>query len=320
MIKIHPFFTAGILGMAAVGGTLAAAPECPPFPDVPEGHWAFGAVMRLKCAGIVQGSAERTPPIALAVERRTPAAPGGTPYRTRGGAASLTLTSSPARRSKRTGRMKIEAGGTLVMIGDSITDAGRGRPVGRRDNNSLGGGYVNDVDVLLGTAYADRKVRVLNTGISGHTVRDLKGRWQADVLDLKPDWLSIMIGTNDVWRQFDSPNDPRSHVYPAEYEATLDELVAKTKPAVKGLVLMTPFYVQPDAKDPMRSKMDDYGRIVQRIARKHNVIFVDTQAAFNEAMTHHHPLALAGDRVHPSPLGHMVLARAFLNAVGFEWR
>ena len=35
-----------------------------------------------------------------------------------------------------------------------------------------------------------------------------------DVLDLKPDWLSIMIGINDVWRQFDNPTEPELHVYP----------------------------------------------------------------------------------------------------------
>jgi len=37
-------------------------------------------------------------------------------------------------------------------------------------------------------------------------------------------------------------------------------------------------------------------------------------------LKHNHPAAYAGDRVHPNLTGHMVIARAFLNAVGFEWR
>lgn len=43
---------------------------------------------------------------------------------------------------------------------------------------------------------------VLNTGVAGNTVRDIHQRWQTDVPDLKPDYVSIMCGVNDVIRQF----------------------------------------------------------------------------------------------------------------------
>jgi lysophospholipase L1-like esterase len=46
---------------------------------------------------------------------------------------------------------------------------------------------------------------------------------------------------------------------------------------------------------------------------------VDTQAAFNRMLTAVHPMSLAWDRVHPNLTGHMVLARAFLNAIDFVW-
>jgi lysophospholipase L1-like esterase len=55
---------------------------------------------------------------------------------------------------------------------------------------------------------------------------------------------------------------------------------------------------------------------VRELARKHGAIFVDTQAAFDHVLRHVHPMALAWDRVHPNLTGHMVLARAFLHAVG----
>ncbi|GAA3403641.1 SGNH/GDSL hydrolase family protein [Paenibacillus hodogayensis] len=215
--------------------------------------------------------------------------------------------------------MLLEAKSRLVMIGDSITDCGRARPIGEGRGEALGKGYVALVDALLGTMYASREIRVTNVGSSGNTVRSLQQRWQTDVIDLKPDWLSIMIGINDVWRQFDMPAQPEIHVRIDEYEATLRELVAKSKPLVKGLVLMTPFYIEPNPQDPMRAEMDRYGRVVEKLAVEFGAIFIDTQKAFEEVLPHYYPATLAWDRVHPNMTGHMVLARAFLNGIGFSW-
>lgn len=215
--------------------------------------------------------------------------------------------------------MKIEKGSKLVMIGDSITDAERARPVGEGLFGAQGKGYVSYVDALLGAVYPQQNIRVVNMGTSGNTVRDLKARWQTDVLDLKPDWLSIMIGDNDVWRQYDMPLIKEAHVYAEEYESTLDELVAQTLPTVKGLVLMTPFYIESNPQDAMRATIDRYGAIVRKIAEKHGTLFVDTQAAFNAALQTYYAATLGWDRVHPTHIGHMILARAFLNAVDFAW-
>lgn len=215
--------------------------------------------------------------------------------------------------------MLIKPNSKLVMIGDSITDTGRAQPVGEGLFDALGRGYVSLVDALLGTAYPEQGVRVVNMGTGGHTVRDLDRRWQTDVLDLKPDWLSVMIGTNDVWRQFDSPKQPETHVLPDEYAQTLDALIARTKPAVPNILLMTPFYLEPNRADPMRRRIDEYGTIVQKLAAKHGTLFVDTQAAFDKVLTAYYPATLAWDRVHPNQTGHMVLARAFLQAVDFQW-
>jgi lysophospholipase L1-like esterase len=211
--------------------------------------------------------------------------------------------------------MKIESG-TLLFIGDSITDAGRARPVG--EGNGLGGGYPSQVAALLGATYPERKIRVLNTGISGNTIRNLKSRWQKDVIDLKPDWLSIMIGTNDVWRQFSGTNNPDS-VFPEEFVKTYNELLLQTKPLVKGITLLTPFYVEPDKDQPMRKRMDEYVQLVRKIAREHGCRFGDTQAAYDKALQSVPFATLAGDKVHPSPAGHMVLSRTFLKTIDYRW-
>ena len=55
------------------------------------------------------------------------------------------------------------------------------------------------VKAFLDAQYPELAIRVVNKGNSGNTVRDLETRWQDDVLDLSPDWVSIMIGVNDYW-------------------------------------------------------------------------------------------------------------------------
>ena len=215
--------------------------------------------------------------------------------------------------------MRIEANSKLLMIGDSITDVGRAKPVGEGRNDALGAGYAGLVDSHLKSRYPEKRIRVVNMGLSGNTVRDLKARWQSDVFDLKPDWLSIMIGINDVWRQFDSPLQTEWGVPLDEYEETLAKLVEQTKPLVKGLILATPYFIEPNKDDAMRASMDQYGKVVRELARKNGTLFVDTQAAFDEVLKHMHPMALAWDRVHPNQIGHMLLAKAFLKAIDYSW-
>ncbi|MGB6324761.1 MAG: SGNH/GDSL hydrolase family protein [Methylocella sp.] len=215
--------------------------------------------------------------------------------------------------------MKIHSNSTLLMIGDSITDCGRVRPVAEAVGGDLGNGYVALIHAMLGATCPQRQIRIRNTGISGNTVRDLAARWQSDVLDLKPDWLSIMIGINDVWRQFDAPLQTEWHVSLDEYASILEQLVRATRPQLKGLVLMTPYFIEPNRADPMRAMMDRYGEVVRRLAGQYQAILVDTQAAFDCVLTEVHPMALASDRVHPTLAGHMILARAFLRALKYVW-
>lgn len=215
--------------------------------------------------------------------------------------------------------MLIESNSKFVMIGDSVTDCGRAKPYGEGLFGAIGNGYVGIVCGLIEATYPERKIRVINMGNGGNTVRDLKERWETDVMDLKPDWLSIMIGVNDVWRQFDSPLITEQHVYLEEYKKTLEYLVKSTLPTVKGMVLITPYYMEPNKRDNMRSTMDQYGEAVKEIAKKYGTIIVDTQAAFDELLKHFHSASIGWDRVHPNITGHMIIARAFLDAINYSW-
>jgi len=210
--------------------------------------------------------------------------------------------------------MKIEPNSKLLFIGDSITDIGRARPIGEAPGG-LGDGYVSLVEAALLALCPERRIRVVNVGSGGNTVRDLAARWETDVLQQKPDWLSILIGINDVWRQYDRPLLKEQSVFLDEYQTTLDKLVRNTKPLLKGLVLMTPYYIEPNPADAMRATMDKYGQVVKKLAAKYAAICVDTQAAFNRVLKTVYPGELAWDRVHPVRGGHMLLASEFLKAV-----
>lgn len=201
----------------------------------------------------------------------------------------------------------------LVMIGDSITEWGRPSPDSPDYATALGHGYVALVAQKLAARPPERRIDVLNRGIGGHTVRDLATRWQRDAIDLRPDWLSVMIGINDVWRFFD-PQRKNEAVPHAEYEATLDLLLAAARPRVSALVLLTPFYVEPNRDDPMRRRMDEFGAIVARLAPRHGARFLDTQAIIDRLLAQHPPTEIAHDLVHVGPLGHEAFAEAVVAA------
>ena len=214
--------------------------------------------------------------------------------------------------------MLLEKNDTLLFIGDSISDYERKRPVGEGLFNALGHSYVACAGALLNCMYPELHLRVINMGVSGNQVRDLDARWQTEVMDLKPQWVSVLIGINDVWRQFDCPQMPETHVSLQEYEETYARLIERTLPQVKGMILMTPYYMEPNRQDPMRARMDEYGAVVRKLADKYHLTFVDLQAGWDRLFRHMHSTNIAWDRVHPNQTGCMYIAKQFLQAIGAE--
>jgi lysophospholipase L1-like esterase len=216
--------------------------------------------------------------------------------------------------------MLIQSNSRLLFIGNSITDCGRKRPIGSGGfDQALGNGYVSLVDAALAAVYPDFAISTINMGINGDTVHDLKYRWTKDVLELKPDWLSILIGINDVWQHINQLWQSEGQDPVDRFAETLDDLVGQVRPGVKGLLLMTPYFLEPDPLEPMRAMMDQFGAAMGDVADRHQALLVDSQAAFNPLIDKVNPLQLAMDRVHINLTGHMILAQAFLRKVGFSW-
>lgn len=214
--------------------------------------------------------------------------------------------------------MIIENNSTLLLYGDSVTDMGR-KPEGEGLFEAIGVGYPADICSLLSINYPESRIRVINKGVSGNTSRDLVERFDADVLPYKPEYLSILIGINDVWRQFDSPLMVELACSPEEYERNLENIIARSKDFVKKLILITPYYMEPNRNDSMRARMNEYGAIVKKLAEKHDAVFVDMQAAWDRLFSHYHSAMIAWDRIHPNSIGGMYVAQTILDALGFDW-
>ncbi len=211
--------------------------------------------------------------------------------------------------------MIFENGETIVFAGDSTTDCGRKRPYGEGLWEGLGNGYARNVDSILSVLYPDKLLRITNVGESGATSGDMLAHWEQNVEALNPDWVFFMIGANDVWRQFDEPNLDNSKLMPDCYRANLEAVCQRTLPKVKGMFIMSPFYMEANNDDPMKKRMVEYAGIAKEVADKYGIPFIDLQSEFDEHLKYRYPAYISWDRVHPNWVGGMIIARKILQVI-----
>lgn len=215
--------------------------------------------------------------------------------------------------------MKFKNYDRVVFAGDSVTDMGSANPVGEGLFDNLGKSYVRVIENMLVAWYPELNIRITNSGISGNTSRDLAARFDCDVVDLNPQWVSICIGINDVWRQFDTPAIPEWAVTIEEYEKNLEEMILKIKEKVKGIFLCTPYYIEPNVEDAMRKRMDEYGLVCKKLAKKYGCELIDFQSLYNDFCKYKHSSIIAWDRVHPNQMGATLMAKEFLKHCDFDF-
>ena len=200
----------------------------------------------------------------------------------------------------------------LLFIGDSITDCGR-----RECPEGIGGGYPRLVRDYLRAKDPENAPEVMNTGISGNKVTDLAGRWQADVLDLKPDALSIKIGINDVWHglRADTPAGVPIEQYIETYRTLLDQL-RKTLPECR-IILCEPSVISPPAPADGNEALKPYVCAVHDLGEQFRAAaVVELHQPLLDAIRLRPDIPWAPDGVHPGSSGHMLLARQWLTATG----
>ena len=241
-------------------------------------------------------------------------------------ATSLVAASSAKAKEPETGvssvngydyrRPKFRSGSRLLFQGDSITDMKWGRNQKDR-NHYLGHSYVYLIAARLGVDMPEAGLDFYNRGMSGHKVSDLKARWQKDAIDMKPDWLSILVGVNDVSRGERSTLDFQK--WEEDYRFIVDHS-RKVNPNLR-IVLMDPFVLRitrlsaDDVWKRWRGEIDKLGEIVSRLAQEFKAVHIETQKIFDQAAEEVSCEHWIWDGVHPLPQGHELIARNWLQAV-----
>ncbi|MBP5210178.1 MAG: SGNH/GDSL hydrolase family protein [Clostridia bacterium] len=205
----------------------------------------------------------------------------------------------------------------ILFQGDSITDAGRSR-----DNETYAGnGYPTLVKAHLGFEKPGEYL-FFNRGVGGNRVPDLYARIVRDVLNLKPDFLSVLIGVNDVWHGIDLANGTGLARYERVYDAFLEEVGAELPDC--RIMILEPFVLRGSATDDREDQPDRWTRFrtgvaetaaaARRVADKHGLPFVELQKKFDEACRLESPSYWLSDGVHPTAMGHELIKRAWLAA------
>jgi lysophospholipase L1-like esterase len=212
--------------------------------------------------------------------------------------------------------INISANQTLLFVGDSITDCGR-----KEHGVPLGVGYVRMFSDLLTIREPAKQIKIINRGISGNTVDDLRSRWTDHVLANRPDWLVIKIGINDVNRHLRC-QEPDSLQSPGNFAAIYDQILARTRQELPHtqILLASPFYASLDkAEDSFRSKVQavipEYVASTKATARQYGARFVDLHAAFATLLRDLPPDVLAEDAVHPTTAGALFIAEQIYAAL-----
>ena len=205
--------------------------------------------------------------------------------------------------------IELKQNDTIVFIGDSITDADRFE----RTYRPFGNGYVHFAANYLLAKYPEYNLRIINTGISGNTIRDLNGRWQKDCLNHKPDILSILIGINDVCRQYTTRLD--AAVLLEEYQLTYERLLSLVKEKYNcRLILIEPFMFCEDKTNPAYKTLQEYIHAVHTLAEKFSAVLVPLQDSIDKKIKQVPQERWSDDMVHPYIWAHCWIAQRWLEA------
>jgi lysophospholipase L1-like esterase len=194
-------------------------------------------------------------------------------------------------------------GTKIVFFGDSITAGSKS------ESMPLGDGYVS---MLAGKFLSDKtfmNLQVINSGVNGHTVQDLLGRFDEDVVKYSPDLVIIKIGINDAYNDFvENASPSRLDIYDQDYHKLIKSFQTAL-PDVR-IALITPYYISDHGKEEFYQVMTQYTEIVKRIGKDYGLPVLDIQAVFDQARNEKSAQEWAADQIHPVSEGHMLIANS----------
>ena len=209
--------------------------------------------------------------------------------------------------------LSLRANDTIVFIGDSITDADRRHPA----YTPFGCGYVHFVANALLAKYPRLNLNIINTGVGGDTILDLRRRWDADCLAHRPNLLSVLIGINDAWYLTTEPGGNGRAAPPKQCELTYDQLLLEVRRQCDcQIVLMEPFVFAAEAQNELLSTAKGYITAARRLAAQHDAVLVALQEEVNSRIGEVPPERWSQDGVHPYQWAHAWIAARWLEATG----
>jgi len=224
-------------------------------------------------------------------------------------------------------------GTRVVFMGDSITDGNWGmvgsyKPTSAQRsqtdmNHIYGHSYVTFVATYYECRWPGRDYKFFNRGFSGHRLPSLADRWQEDVLDLHPDVLSVLVGTNDINFYLESHNDTNFDV--EAWKSLYRSLLQKTRDQNPDLriVLCTPFtarqgWVGEKENYALREEMiAKLSAAVRELCDEFDAVCVPFDTMFSKLISKQPRESFwIWDGIHPTQAGHRRMSELWVKKVG----
>jgi lysophospholipase L1-like esterase len=142
----------------------------------------------------------------------------------------------------------------------------------------------------------------------------LSERWTDDVLRMRPDWLSIMIGINDLYSyMLKHETAVTPEIYEQKYREILDR-TRKTLPKCQ-IILIEPFYISLETlpnslRHDALQLLPAYLAVVHKLSRQYKTRLVRVHQMFQKIIRTQPADMFCPEPVHPNPTGHLALAEA----------
>ena len=163
-----------------------------------------------------------------------------------------------------------------------------------------------------------KDIKVDIKGIASNRTYHIYDRLTKDCIDLKPDVIIMLIGVNDAWEHY-VPEDYPPLLRPIEPHFREIHRRLKTELPNTQVLYLMPFMIDAvEEKLPFHKKLDEIRELLKTIALEYGALVLDLQVAFNEAQKTIAPKELAIDGIHPTNLGHKVMADAVTTMIEYN--
>jgi lysophospholipase L1-like esterase len=178
----------------------------------------------------------------------------------------------------------------------------------------MGNGYPKYAAKLIAEAHPELDIEFINLGISGNRTDQLFDRMSKDLIDLKPDIVSILIGINDIWHRYGNERvmttDEQIEV---NYRAILERIRRETDAKI---VMLTPYILDCEDKVQTRADLPPLQAIVRKLAEEYADVLIPLDEQFEEALkTQPEPHYYSGDAVHPNQNGAAFIGARYAEAI-----